>query len=284
VEPIQIQQKARWDVLCLTWVFASGGICRSRSAFWCVQAGKCRCIFFMLGWDRYGFNKKHVGTCYTELVFLYPMGSTCHVVYFRCIRSTKCLHTIFQARVRLVRIPQKACWGMLRRTCVFASVGIYGSHSAFRCVRGVNIDALYAQVGTVRIPQNARRDTIRRMSILASGGICGSHSAIRCIPGMKRRRTIFYAQVGPLWFPEKARWDTLRRICVFASSGICGPHSAYRCVWGTKRRSAIFRVWVGPIWIEQKAHRDTLRRTCVFTSGGICGSRSAFQCVRGVKH
>jgi hypothetical protein len=33
-------------------------------------------LFFMLGWDRYGFDKKHTGTRYAKLVFLYLVGST----------------------------------------------------------------------------------------------------------------------------------------------------------------------------------------------------------------
>jgi hypothetical protein len=35
----------------------------------------------MLGYDSYRFNKKPVGTRYTELVFFNPVGSVSHVVY-----------------------------------------------------------------------------------------------------------------------------------------------------------------------------------------------------------
>jgi hypothetical protein len=43
---------------------------------------KQRCPIFMLGWDRYGFEKMGTGTHYAELMFLHPVGSAGHVVRF----------------------------------------------------------------------------------------------------------------------------------------------------------------------------------------------------------
>jgi hypothetical protein len=38
-------------------------------------------LFFMLGCNRYGFDKKRVRTRYAELVFLHLIGSACHVMH-----------------------------------------------------------------------------------------------------------------------------------------------------------------------------------------------------------
>jgi hypothetical protein len=38
-------------------------------------------LFFTLGWDRYGFHKKHARTCYDEVLFLRPVGSECDIVH-----------------------------------------------------------------------------------------------------------------------------------------------------------------------------------------------------------
>jgi hypothetical protein len=38
-------------------------------------------LFFMLGWDRYVYDKKRPRIRYTELLFLHPVGSVGHVVH-----------------------------------------------------------------------------------------------------------------------------------------------------------------------------------------------------------
>jgi hypothetical protein len=40
-------------------------------------------LFFMLGWDRYRFDKKHIETRYAEHVFLQSVRYASHVVHSR---------------------------------------------------------------------------------------------------------------------------------------------------------------------------------------------------------
>jgi hypothetical protein len=46
------------------------------------EARNVNVLFFMLGWDRSGFDKKCVGEQYGKLVFLHPVGSAGHVVHY----------------------------------------------------------------------------------------------------------------------------------------------------------------------------------------------------------
>jgi hypothetical protein len=64
-----------------TCVSASGWIGGSHSAFRCVRARNIDALFFILRWDRYGFDKKRGETSYAELLFLHLVGSWGHVVH-----------------------------------------------------------------------------------------------------------------------------------------------------------------------------------------------------------
>jgi hypothetical protein len=98
----------------------------------------------MVWWDRYVFDKKHIGTCYAELVFLHPVGSAGHLVHSGAsvARNVDALSFVLGwargGAVSIKRVPghvtpnmcfciwQKAHWDMLHQNCVFASGGICG--------------------------------------------------------------------------------------------------------------------------------------------------------------
>jgi hypothetical protein len=53
-------------------------------------------LFFMLGWDRYGFDKKRFRTRYAEILFFHPVRSMRHVVHFDAF-GERIVDTIFRA-------------------------------------------------------------------------------------------------------------------------------------------------------------------------------------------
>jgi hypothetical protein len=95
-----------------TCVFASGGIYRSRNA-----------LFFMLAWDKYRFDNKHVGTSYAECVFV-RTGHEIAMHYLSC-----------SGRPGVVSM--KSAPGYFTSNSCFSSSDIWGSHSAFGCVPGM---------------------------------------------------------------------------------------------------------------------------------------------------
>jgi hypothetical protein len=84
-------------------------------------------VFFMLGWDRYRYDKKCVRHVMLNLCFFASSGICGSCSALLCIREAKCRHTNFHARVRPIRIWQKARKDALRQSCVFfLSVGFMG--------------------------------------------------------------------------------------------------------------------------------------------------------------
>jgi hypothetical protein len=73
----------------------------------------------MLKRDRYGFDKKHAGTRYAELVFLHPVGYADHVVHSGAFGVQNIDALFFMLR-----------WDRYKfhKNCA-------GSHTAFRCVQ-----------------------------------------------------------------------------------------------------------------------------------------------------
>jgi hypothetical protein len=113
-------------------------------------------LFFLLEWDEYGFYKKRDGTHHAKLVLLHLMGYAGHVVhsahsghetsthYFSCLGGTSMDYKNNTSR----HVTPNSC---------FASGGICGSHSAFRCVRDAKrrCTIFHARLGPVRIQQKA---------------------------------------------------------------------------------------------------------------------------------
>jgi hypothetical protein len=142
VGPFRIPQKACRDTLRGTCglhpVGSVGHVVLSIAS----EARNVYAIFFMVGWVWDGFLTKRAGTRYPELVLFHPVEcASCSA--FRFVRSMKHLRTIFHARVGSVRIPQKARWDTLGRTCVLHPVGSTGHVVHFSASGPRNVDKLF---------------------------------------------------------------------------------------------------------------------------------------------
>jgi hypothetical protein len=121
--------------------------------------------FFMLRWVQCGYHEKLVGTHNVELVFLHLVGFMGHVAqsaasgvrnddtlffYPRCKMS---MH-YFSCSRGPGAVAMKSASGQITPNLCFAFGGIYGSCSAFRCVRATKCrrTICHAWVGLVHIP------------------------------------------------------------------------------------------------------------------------------------
>jgi hypothetical protein len=130
-------------MLCQTYVFASGRLCGSRSAFQCFWGAKRRCtIFHAHVRPKRIPQKAHQDTLHHTCVFpsdrIYGSRSV-----LRCVRSVKRQCTIFLASVGPLWIPQK-CFGTIYDKLVFFHLVVSVGHVVHSNASGArNVDAQF---------------------------------------------------------------------------------------------------------------------------------------------
>jgi hypothetical protein len=141
-------------MLCRTYVFTSGGICGSHSAFQCIWGVKCRRTIFHARVGPYGFHKKRPRTRYAEHVFFHSVGYVGHLVHSGASGTQNVIALFFIHGWDRYGFDKKHAATLLRRTYFFASDGICGSHRALQCIGGMKFQCtiFHAQVGTVWLP------------------------------------------------------------------------------------------------------------------------------------
>jgi hypothetical protein len=101
------------------------------------------------------------GTRYTELVFLHPVRSTCHVVHYVASRAQNVDALFFHSRVVLVRIKQK-CVTIPYAELVFLHPVVSAGHVVHCSAFGAqNIKTLFFMLGWNEYGFHKKRDGTR---------------------------------------------------------------------------------------------------------------------------
>jgi hypothetical protein len=240
--PVWIQQKACRDTFRRTCVFASGEICCLCSAFRCALRAKHRHNFFKLLWDRYGYNKKHVGTRYAELVFLHPVGDEAHVVHFVSSRARNVDALFFKLGWDRYGLHKKRAGTRYVKLVFLYPVGSAGHVVHFVASGAQNINALFFMFGLDRFGFNKKApDTFRQNCVFASDGIYFSCSAFQCVRGVKHRRTDRYR------FNKKHAGTCYAELVYLHLEGSAG-HVVHSCASGRKTSMHDFSCLGGTVY------------------------------------
>jgi hypothetical protein len=94
VGQVRIPQKACRDTIRQTCVFPCIWICKSHTAFRWSMPQNVDALLFMLGLERYRFDKKGTETSHAKHVFLHPVGSVGYIVHFGA-SSVRNVDTLF---------------------------------------------------------------------------------------------------------------------------------------------------------------------------------------------
>jgi hypothetical protein len=135
---------------------------------WCcfhkkrVRGSKFETLFFVLRLVRCGFHNQRDRTCYSELVFLHPVGSLGHVVHFSASRArdvdalffmpgwARCGFHRKRARTRYVEVEFCIQWDLRVTKCIPVGPGHELSTHYFLCSGGPGAVSIKSTPDTLR--------------------------------------------------------------------------------------------------------------------------------------